>query len=145
MKGEARRNGTKIHHGRTAELCTQKNSKQPDGHPETIYKARAVLLDDNVKGEESKRAVFSNLGSSPSLLEACRALDAVSCSPAYFCKTSDAMGAYCQTYLTNVDGVVTLVLLPEHRWPQEWIDKGYNNPVVRLILRLYRHAESEGL
>ena len=38
VKREARNNGTTIHHGRIAELCTQKNSELPDGHEGKSYK-----------------------------------------------------------------------------------------------------------
>ena len=44
VKREARNNGTTIHHGRIAELCTQKNSELPDGHDANMYKGRDVLL-----------------------------------------------------------------------------------------------------
>lgn len=97
------------------------NSELPDGHDAKIFKGRSVLLGDNVKGEESKWAIFSNLGSSAPALEACRALGAVSCLPGYVCKTSGAICAYCQNYINNGGGVETWVSLPEHRWPKEWI------------------------
>ena len=109
----------------------------------TKIKGRSCLLGDNIRDEESQWAVFSDLGSSPPTLEACRSLDALSCMDGYVVKTSDARGAYCQTYLTNEDGIFTWVSLPEHRQPVHWKGK-YDNPVVLLVLALYGHPQSGG-
>ena len=65
-----------------------------------------------------------------------QALDVVSCLRGYVCKTSDVVGAYCQTYLHNEGCVETWVALPEHRWPKEWIGKYRTNQVVRLTCSL---------
>ena len=121
VKREARDNGTTIHHGRIAELCTQKNSELPDGHEAKVWKGRSVLLGNHILDEDSKWAVFTELSSSPPTLEACRYLDAISCFPGYQTKIGDANGAYCQSYLeADENGIVTWVSLPEHRWPEHW-------------------------
>ena len=65
VKREARNNGTTIHHGRIAELCTQKNSELPDGHDGKSYKVRDVLFGNHITDEGSKWAVFPELSSSP--------------------------------------------------------------------------------
>ena len=111
------------------------------GHETKIFKGRDVLLGDHTIDEDSQWAVFSDLGSSPPTLEACRNLDAISCLPEYETWTGDANGAYCQSYLENEDGIITWVSLPKHRWPKEWIGK-YENPVVILVLALYGHPKS---
>ena len=122
-------------------MCTEKNSELPDGHDGEIYKGRDVLLGNHITDEESTWAVFSDLGSSPPTLEACRNLDALSDLPWYETKTGDAKGAYCQSYPEGEDGVVAWVSVPEHRWPNEWVAE-YQNPVVELTLELYGHPES---
>ena len=143
---EARASGKTIHHGRIAELCTQKNSELPDGHENKMYKGRAVLLGDNIRDEDFNWAAFADLGSSPPSLEACRNLDALSCLPGFETWTGDANGAYCQSYLENEDGIITWVTLPEHRWPARWKNADgtckYDEPVVILILALYGHPKA---
>ena len=40
--------------------------------------------------------------------------------------------------------MITYVRLPRNRWPKWWVDKGYKDPVVPLILALYGHPDSGG-
>ena len=70
---EARKNEKTVHHGRIAELCTQKNSELFDGHETKIYKGRGVLLGDNIRDEDFNWAACADLGSFPPSLEACGA------------------------------------------------------------------------
>ena len=90
-----------IHHARI------RNNESNDGHAATTYNGRDVVLGNTVKDEESMWAVFSDLGSSPPTLDACQALDAVSCLPGYITKTRNAIGTYCQWYLRNEEGILT--------------------------------------
>ena len=101
----------------------------PDGNVSKIFKGRDVLLGDNVRDEESQWAVFSDLGSSPPTLEACRNLDALSRLPDYETWTGDANGAYCQ-------------LLPRKRGRHR--DMGYvtRAPMAKGVERNVRSAGS---
>ena len=107
VRREAKKAGINIHHARITELCTKRNSESNDGHAATTYKGRDVVLGNNVKDEESMWAVFSDLGSSPPTLDACRALDAVSCLPGYVTKARSTLAAYFQSYLRNEEGILT--------------------------------------
>eukprot|EP00969_Alexandrium_andersonii_P119254 5272012-Alexandrium_andersonii.AAC.1 len=44
----------------------------------------------------------------------------------------------------RLKGKVTWVRLPEHEWPQEWKDRGLQDPVVPLVLALYGHPDAGG-
>ena len=55
---------------------------------------------------------------------------------------ADAPMAYTQCELgaeTEGPTTQTWVELPTYMWPTEWVDKGYQRPVVPLRLALYGH------
>ena len=99
-----------------------------------------MLLGDNVK-VDFNWAEFQEIAPAPASLQAAKALGTFGPMPGYVAKPGDAIGAYCQTYLT---GVRTWVHLPKDRWPTHWIGK-YTDPVVPLVLALYGHPEAGGL
>ena len=92
-----------------------------------------------VKDESFEAAVFSACASSPAAIEAARAMDAYSCLPGNEAQQSYATSAYTQSYPT---GTETWVALPRDRWKHEWVNKGYLNPVAKLVLNLYGHPEA---
>lgn len=141
VRAEAKSSGKQAHFGRVVELCMEKGSELPAGSPGRKYKGRAVFLGDQVKDEMFDYAEFQDLSSSPPSMEASRAIDAMGCFPGYSVMTSDAIGAYTQSYLDS--DIPTWVALPKDRWPKSWHGK-YTNPIVPLVLSLYGHPDSGG-
>ena len=125
-----------MHFGRVAELLYEKGGELPLGHPDRKFKGRCVFLGDNVRDEHNNYAVFEEIGQSPSSIEAGRAVDAMSLFEHYVLEQSDAVSAYTQSFLT---GPPTWVSLPKERWPQAWVNRGFQNPVCPLVLNLYGH------
>ena len=79
-------------------------------------------------------ALFQDLGSSPTTMEAGKAADCNGCFPGNTIMQADAEQAYVQA--PDV-GTETWVALPIEAWPQEWKDEGRVRPVVRLERALY--------
>ena len=129
--------GQTAHFARIAELLYMKGGELPEGHPDRKLKARDVFLGDNVRDEYFNYAIFDEVGSSPSSIEAGRAVDAFSVFPGYTQEQSDAVSAYTQSFLK---GIMTWVSLPRERWPASW--KGMHNPVCPLVLNLYGHPQA---
>ena len=112
---EATANGVIVHFARVFDLCVEKGSELPKGHPERKYKGRAVLQGDQVKDQNWEAALFQDLGSSPAAMEASRAADAYGMLPGHDIQVADADQAYTQSYL---DGPVqTWVSIPKEQWP----------------------------
>lgn len=130
------------HIARVGELCYQKGSELPEGHPDQAYKGRHVILGDQIKDQHLKGAVFECPGRQPPSMEAARSVDAHSLFPKYEQTQSDAECAYLQSFVGGGrdKGIPTWVEIPKHRWPASW--KNMRRPVVRLILSLYGHPDS---
>ena len=111
-----------MHVGKLLELCHEKGSELPEGHPLRKYKGRTVFQGNDFKDENWDNAIFASLSSSPSSMEAFKAADHYGTLPGHDSETSDAEPAYTQSLFVGTD---TWVRLPTERWPQEWIDKGY--------------------
>ena len=93
------------------------------------WKGRIVFGGDQVKTASGDWAVFQDVGSTPSTMEAARALIGVSAlSSDLELLQSDCLRAYTQAELT---GPPTFVRLPRRWWPKEWIGV-YDDPVVPL-------------
>ena len=141
LKSSAKRSGKKVHIGRIFELCHEKGSELPEGHPGRKFKGRVVFMGNQVRDEENNVAIFNELSSAPATMEAAKAADIYSLLPGHSGQTADGDMAYIQARL---EGTETWVLLPKHRWPPEWSKRGFTNPVCRLILALYGHPDSGG-
>ena len=137
---EAVRTGTKIHVGKVFELCVEKGSELPKGSPLRKYKGRTVFQGNDVKDESDMVALFSELGSAPSNMEAGKALDCFGSAPGNKITQGDGKQAYTQTTLK---GKPTWIRVPRNRWPKEWHGK-YKDPVIPLVLALYGHPDSGG-
>ena len=127
-----------MHFTRICELLYEKNSELPENSEQRKMKGRCVVLGNNVFDQHFDWAQFNDLGSAPPLMEAARAVDALSLFPGYCGKDSDAVSAYTQAFLK---GPKTFVALPRNRWPAHWVGK-YVNPVVLLVLAQYGHPDS---
>ena len=61
-----------------ASYASIKNSELPDNDDRKTYKGRDVFLGDNIRDENHKFAMFDEIGTSPSSVEAGRIVDALS-------------------------------------------------------------------
>ena len=88
-----------------------------------------------IRDEYGLEAQFPEQGSGASFVTASKLLDVVAMLPGNCGEQSDAPSAYTQSKLgTGHRGKFpdTWVRLPKERWPKEWIDAGYKDPVVPL-------------
>ena len=92
---------------------------------------------NNVKNQNWENAVFADLGSSPSSMEAGRLVDAFGLRPKYEIQQPDAVQAYLQA---TIRGKPTWGLLPRDQWPDSW--RSMKKPVCRLNVALYGHPDS---
>ena len=134
---EARSRNETIHIGRIAELCTEKGSELPKGHPGRKFKGRAVFLGNQVKDQDYRAAVFADLGSNPASMTSVSVCDAVGLQPGFCITTSDARQAYLNAVLK---GPKTWIRLPPHRIPKEYAS--YKDVVFPLRLGLYGHPDA---
>ena len=111
-KAEAKRNGTKMHHGHIAQMRTVRHSELPDSDPKEVYKGRDYVLGDQIKDENHDWAEFANIGSTPPSLAVGMAIDAISCLPGYVSESADAKSAYTQAYYK---GVPLWISIPRER------------------------------
>lgn len=125
-KAEAKRNGTNMHHGHIAQMCTVKHSELPDSDPKMVYRGRGYVLGYQIKDESHDWAELANIGSTSPSLAAGMAIDAVSRLPGYVSESADAKSAYTQACYK---GVPLWISIPRERWPKEWEGK-YTNPIV---------------
>jgi hypothetical protein len=135
-----RRSATKAHIGRIFEICVEKGSELPLGHPERKFKGRSVYQGNQVRDEYGRQAVFEDLGSSPAAMESGKLLDGYGLLEGHDCQIADAIQAYVQTTLKCK--AETWVRLPKNRQPKSWANM--RDPVVPLKLALYGHPESGG-
>ena len=77
-------------------FVVEKNTDLPDGDPRRKFKGRVVFQGNNVKNPNWENAVFADLGSSPSSMEAGRLVDIFGLRPDYDIQQSDAVQAYLQ-------------------------------------------------
>ena len=98
-----------------------------------------------IRDEFGLEAQFPEQGGGASFMPASKLLDAVALLPGNDGEQSDAPSAYTQSKLgTGHRGKFpdTWVRIPRERWPQEWHDAGYTDPVVPVRLSLYGHPLS---
>ena len=80
-------------------ICHQKGSELPKGHPDRKYKGRYVFQGNQVKDEFWDFAIFNELSSSPSSLEAAKAADCYGLLPDRETEQADAEQACVQAGL----------------------------------------------
>ena len=136
---EARQKNEKVHIGRISEICVEKGSELPEGHPERKFKGRVVFQGNNVKDENWDVAMFHELSSAPATMQAAKAADAYGLLAGHAIECADGEQAYIQSKL---GGTPTMIRLPKERWPAEW--SHMSDPVCPLILSLYSHPDAGG-
>jgi hypothetical protein len=136
---EAIDSDTKVHVGRVFEIVVEKGAELLQGDPARKFKGRVVYQGNNVKDESWDAAIFSDLGSAPSSMEAAKAVDAYGLLDGNVEEQGDAEQAYTQSKL---GGTTTWVRLPREQLPAKW--QHMRDPVCRLHLALYGHPDSGG-
>ena len=94
---------------------------------------------NKVSGENNDHAIFAELGSNPSSMEAAKIIDVCGSQPNFSKQHANARQAYTQALF---QGVETWVRLPRSRWPKEW--EGFEDPVCPLMLAFYGHPDLGG-
>jgi len=67
--GDICKSGKKAHVGRIFEICVEKNSELPAGHPLRKYKGHVVFQGNQVWDANYDYAIFQELGSNPVTME----------------------------------------------------------------------------
>ena len=134
---EARAEGREINTGDVFAFVVEKGAELEKGNPLKKMKGRAVFGGHNVKNQDGDFALFQDLGSSPSTIEASKLLDFVSQLPGNAGQQADANQAYTQAAFV---GTETWITLPVDAWLDSW--KGMRRPAVRLRKALYGHPDS---
>ena len=80
--------------------------------PRMKFKYRVVFRGDDVRNEFFDVALFQDLGSSTSSMDASRAADAYGCMPGHACQQADAEQAYLQAEFP-AGAIKTWVVLPK--------------------------------
>ena len=99
VAAEARQAGRVVHHGSLAPIVVEKNHELPEGDPKHVFKGRVVFLGDQVHDQNWEAAMFQEIGSAPSTIEASRAADCYGLMPGNQITTSDGEQAYIQADL----------------------------------------------
>ena len=107
---EAKAMGEEVHAGMVFGFVVEKNSDLPQGDSRRKLQGRVVFQGNNVRNQNWETAVFADVGSSPSSMEAGRLVDAFGLRPRYDIQQSDAAQAYLQARLR---GKSTWILLPK--------------------------------
>ena len=131
-------------HEKHSELNTSLSSRSDEvtlAKYEKKYKGRVVLRGDTVRDDTGHFAVFSEQGTSASLLAAAKFIDAIARFPGNDGSDSDAIGAYTQVplkELEDTEGIETWISLPKNRRPASWAK--FKDPVCHLKKNLYGHT-----
>ena len=107
-----------------------------------------MLRGDNIRDKDGVQAVFTEQGASASDLVAAKSFDAVARMPGMAGSAADCASAYTQVKLEEMHRLLKLpknkcpviwIKIPRDRWPKWWFEKGFQNPVVPLLVNLYGH------
>ena len=109
--------------------------------PNIKFKYRVVFRGNDVRDQNFDVAMFQDLGSSASSMDASRSCDMYGCLPGHTVEQADAEQAYLQATFPK-NAIPTWVCLPKEAWILEWIEKGMKRPVVQLLRPLYGHPHA---
>ena len=79
VAAEARRSKVDVHVGRLFGIMAEQAAELSEGGPRRKYKYRMVFQGSQVVTQNWEAAIFQNLGSSPSNMEAGKAVDCCGC------------------------------------------------------------------
>ena len=105
---EAKGRSEKVHVGKIFEICVEKGSELQKGNPLRKFKGRTVFQGNNVKDENAEQALFAELGSAPSTMEAAKAIDAYGAMPGICTQQSDGRQAYTQALYKGITKPLSL-------------------------------------
>jgi hypothetical protein len=155
VAAEHRAAGTTAHFGRVLELCVEKGSELPLGHPSRKYKGRVVFLGNRVSSQNLEAATFADMGNAPANLESGRLADCYGSCPGNASENVDGVQAYLQARKRG--GPCWVELPPEaisgNIWgPDNMPAVQYNKlvalwkklkcPVVLMLSALYGHPDN---
>ena len=142
---EARTKGAKVHFASLMDLCHLKNAELETKHQK--YKGRVVLRGDIVKNDSGSYAVFTEQGSSASLMTAAKVMDIISRLPGCAGQAADAVSAKTEVKMEDAPKLLKIpksecpdiwIRLPRYKWPNNsW--SSMEDPVVPLERDLYGH------
>ena len=112
-RAQADKSGKKHHFGRIFGICVGKHSEDPKLRR---YKGRYVFDGSNGFDQNFNPAIFQELGSAPSSLEASKIVDWYGLWPGHICEQADAEQAYTQAMLDTT--TTTWVIIPREYWPE---------------------------
>ena len=141
---EAKTKGAKVHFASLMDICHLKNAELETKHQK--YKGRVVLPVDIVKDDSGSYAVFTEQGSSASLMTPAKVMDIISRLRGCEGQAADAVSA--KTLVKMRDAPKFLKIpksespdiwfrLPRHKWPKSW--SSMEDPVVPLERNLCGH------
>ena len=113
---EARNEGRKVHFSSLMDVCHLKNSDLEPQYQK--YNGRVVFRGDIVKDDSGAYAVFTESGSSASLMTAAKVMDIISRLPGCSGQAADAVSAFSQV---KKEGESTLLKIPRSECPDLWI------------------------
>ena len=103
---DAKRKGRTVHFGSLMDLCHEKNSELFLPDDKKVYKGRVVFRGDQVKDEDGAFAVFTEQSASASHMAAAKYLDAIGRFPGHISEDSDAVKAYRQVFLDELNDLL---------------------------------------
>ena len=113
---EARTKGAKAHFASLMDICHLKNAELEAKHQK--YKGRIVLQRDIGKDDSGSYAVFTEQGSSASLMTAAKVMDIISRLSGCAGQAADAVSAYTQV---KMEDAPKLLKIPNSECPDIWI------------------------
>ena len=78
-----------------------KNSELPEGHAKRKFKGRVVFQGNRVTNQSWEAAIFQDLGSAPSTMDASKAADFYGLAPGHSVEIAGAEQAYIQAELSG--------------------------------------------
>ena len=81
MRREAQKTNTEVHLGFLFGFMVQKGAEFPDGDPRKKYKYRVVLRGNDIKDQSFEVALFQEMATTPTTLEASRFCDLLGLLP----------------------------------------------------------------
>ena len=99
---ESKRTGIKVHVAKMFDICVVKGAELDDKDPRNIFKGRGVLDGSWVKDGNCDVALLNEMGSSPAIMQAGKAVDVFGLQPGYSIEQADAEAAYTQCDLKGI-------------------------------------------
>ena len=137
VRDEAKKNGKECHLGYLFGFMAIKGDEFPPGDIRRKWKYRIVFQGNAVKDQDWEVALFQEMASTPTTLEAAKYCDFVGCCDAENATEGrDVEQAYLQATLKGPD---TWIVLPKELWTPEM--HKMKLPVVKLEKALYGHKK----